>query len=266
MSIKICTFNVNGIRQISKKGLLQDFVNTEKPDILCLQEVKASSIELLPQLDGYQIASDNLGLRKGYSGVLTLKRKDAKIKINPSQVHFELLPEEANGEGRVCMITVNNWCIINVYTPNSGADNLNRLDYRVNVWDVKFLEFLQACIKTFKKKVIVCGDLNVARMEKDLARPSSNKNSAGYTERERSSFENLLFKSNITDVFRYLKGPDAVQYTYWSYMRKSRENNVGWRIDYFLIPSEVKDSIKTYESFKDALGSDHCPVMITATI
>jgi exodeoxyribonuclease-3 len=207
--------------------------------------------------------SHKIGEKKGYSGVVTMVRDEIASDAKEIHTHYELLPDEATKEGRVCMIQIDAWCIINVYTPNSGAADLKRLDYRVEVWDPAFLRFVKANISEHKQKIIVCGDLNVARTEKDIARPSSNKNSAGFTERERASFETFLSKAKVDDVFRRLKGPDIQEYTYWSYMGQARKNNVGWRIDYVLIPQKTAVHALEYQSYKDTLGSDHCPVMVT---
>lgn len=259
--LKLCTFNVNGIRQIHKKELLQAFLEKESPDILCLQEIKTASLELIPVLSKYQIVAHSVGQRKGYAGVVTFARKG--LLVEATTAHIELLPEQSIYEGRVCMAIINNTCVINVYTPNSGADDLKRLNFRVDTWDPQFLTYLNACKKTFKNRLIVCGDFNVARTPSDIARPKSNVNKAGYTERERSSFEKCLKETELIDTFRCLNGPEKVEYTYWSYMNKARENNVGWRIDYFLATDIMQKHIKKYQCFKNALGSDHCPVVIT---
>lgn len=270
MQLTILTFNVNGLRQILKKETLVSFLKKEKPDILCIQEAKMTSTELhLVSLEGYELVSHSLGKRKGYAGVMTFARDSIAsnaTSFNQDDPSLTSLPKEASDEGRVCVIKYKDWCIVNVYTPNSGSgkgvDTLKRLDYRVDTWDRKFETFVVSLIKSYNSKLVICGDLNVAHTEMDIARPNSNLHHAGYTQRERSSFTSILKSTNLLDTFRHVHGADAVQYTYWSYMGRSRDRNVGWRIDYFLVPKVNVKNVKSLTTFKDVTGSDHCPVVL----
>lgn len=288
--MKICTFNVNGIRQICKKGTLQTFLSIHNPDLLCLQEVKTSSVEDLPSLPGYTKVSDQLSsVKKGYSGVVIYAKNIHVKSVHDERIFVENWVKtsyiesgigststkeeikEALTEGRLCAArTSTGWLVINVYTPNSGsgagADALRRLDYRVEVWDALFSQFLQHCKELYKDKVIVCGDLNVARTKIDLAKPGSNAHHAGFTERERKSFERILDQTGFVDVFRHVYGKEATQYTFWSYMGQARAKNIGWRIDYVLVDKKFANVVSGFQTFQEVLGSDHCPLIATLNI
>jgi len=298
MIMKICTFNVNGIRQICKKGTLQTFLSTHRPDILCLQEVKATFVEDIPSLPGYTMVSNQLStVKKGYSGVVIYVNNMHIRSVHHEQDMVEnwvrtsyLKNESGSGsgsgsgssskkeqivealtEGRICTLrTSSGWLVINVYTPNSGSGNgvdaLRRLDYRVEVWDTLFSQFLQHCKELYKNKVIVCGDLNVARTKLDIAKPGSNVHRAGYTERERKSFERMLDATSSVDLFRHVHGMDAKQYTFWSYMGQARAKNIGWRIDYMLVDKTFATNVSSFETLSEVLGSDHCPIVATMNI
>jgi exodeoxyribonuclease-3 len=255
--LHLVNWNVNGIRSIIKKDFVKD-VKTLNPDILCLQETKAameevkSSLELLPEYKGYVNSSK---ARKGYSGTSIL------TKIEPLNVTYDMNIEEHDQEGRVITAEFPEFYLVTVYVPNSG-EGLKRLDYREK-WNGDFTNYLVG-LKS-KKPVVVCGDLNVAHKEIDIARPKENYNkSAGYTQREIDGFASLL-ESGFVDTFRY-KYPEEIKYTYWNYMFNARSRNVGWRIDYFLVSQDLLPKVTDAYVYNECMGSDHCPVGLTLEI
>lgn len=255
--INLVCWNVNGIRAIVKKDFLKD-LKTLNPDMLCLQETKASVeeaksvFELMPDYKGYVNASK---ARKGYSGTAILSKEE------PINVTYDIGIEEYDQEGRVVAAEYPAFFLVTVYTPNAG-EGLKRLDYR-EAWDVAFREYLVTLQR--RKPVIVCGDLNVAHQPIDLARPKDNYNkSAGYTQREIDGFQNLL-EEGFTDTFRHLH-PEEIKYSYWNNMFNSRARNVGWRIDYFMVGKSLLPKVTSASIYNEYLGSDHCPVAITIEV
>ena len=250
--MKLVSWNVNGIRAIMKKDFLQKFSSMDT-DVLCLQETKAQDeqvAEALKDLEGYEIFS-NSAERKGYSGTAIITRK------KPLSVDYDIGIEEHDTEGRVICAEFESYYLITVYTPNSGSE-LKRLSYRAQ-WDTAFLSYLQAKQKT--KPVIICGDLNVAHKDIDLARPKANYNkSAGYMQEEIDGIDNLT-KAGFIDSFRIMH-PAEVKYSWWSYRAQARARNVGWRIDYFLLSQSLKERIADADVLTEVEGSDHCPVML----
>lgn len=251
--LHLVNWNVNGIRSIIKKDFLKD-VKTMNPDILCLQETKASTeevksaLELLPE---FKVWVNSCKTRKGYSGTTIMS------KIEPLEVTCDMNVEEHDQEGRVITAEFEKFILVTVYVPNSG-EGLSRLDYRER-WDTDFRNYLKGLQK--KKPVVVCGDFNVAHQPIDIARPKENYNkSAGYTQREIDGFTRLL-ESGFVDVFRRFH-PEEVKYTYWNYMFNARARNVGWRIDYFLVSEPIVDKVKEAMIYNEYMGSDHCPVAI----
>lgn len=253
--VKLISWNVNGLRAVIKKGFY-DFVEKENPDILCLQEIKAHPIQVNIELsDDFEHHYWNPAKRPGYSGVAVFS------KIKPLDVHYGigLLDEE----GRVLTLEFNEFFLVNVYTPNSKRD-LSRLDFRYKEWDITFRKYIKGLEKD--KPVVVCGDLNVAHTEEDIARPDANKTTAknpgnaGFTDKERERFKDFLDVGFI-DTFRFIN-PDKKQYTWWSYLGGARDRNIGWRIDYFLTSPELKKRIKNATILDYVMGSDHCPVML----
>jgi exodeoxyribonuclease-3 len=249
--LHLMNWNVNGIRSIIKKNFIKD-VRQLSPDVLCLQETKASveesksALELLPE---YKTFVNSCKTRKGYSGTTILS------KTEPLQVTCDMNVEEHDQEGRVMTAEFNNFYLVTVYVPNSG-EGLKRLDYRER-WDEDFRKYLVAL--KLKKPVILCGDLNVAHQPIDIARAKENYNkSAGYTQREIDGFTKLL-ESGFIDTFRRFY-PEEVKYTYWNVMFNSRSRNVGWRIDYFLVSGDIIGSVKDAMIYDSIPGSDHCPV------
>ena len=246
MNTKLISWNVNGIRSVLNKEVFYEFVDSEKPDILCLQETKASEKNIEIKIDGYH-QYWNSAEKKGYSGVVVFS------KVKPLNVNYGIGIEEHDKEGRVLTLEFKKYFLVNVYVPNSGR-GLPRLNYRKK-WNDAFLKYL----KKLTKPIVLCGDMNVAHTEIDLANPKSNYNkTAGYTQDEIDGFEKLL-KAGFIDTFREFE-KEGGHYTYWNYMRNARARNVGWRIDYFLISSQLKKSLKNASILKDVMGSDHCPV------
>jgi exodeoxyribonuclease-3 len=250
--MRLVSWNVNGIRAVMKKGFAAS-LESMKTDVLCLQETKAQDEqvhEALESLNGYHIYT-NSAVKKGYSGTAIMSRSE------PLDVRFDMGIEEHDQEGRVIAAEFDNYFLITVYTPNSGSE-LKRLAYRQS-WDADFLAYIKKLEK--QKPVIVCGDLNVAHRDIDLARPKPNYNkSAGYMQEEIDGMDNII-AANLVDTFRYHK-PEQIKYSWWSYRAGARARNVGWRIDYFVVSSSLVDSIKDVDILNDVMGSDHCPVLL----
>lgn len=250
--MKIVSFNVNGVRAIIKKDFIEDMKQMD-PDILCLQETKATveqSIEALSDFSEYKIFG-NEAEKKGYSGTAILTKQE------PLSVNYDIGIEEHDKEGRVIALEYTDFVLVNVYVPNSGSD-LRRLEYRQE-WDRAFLDYLKAHEKN--KPVIVCGDFNVAHKEIDLARPKPNYNkSAGFMQEEIDGMD-AYTGNGLVDTFRLLH-EDEIKYSWWSYRGGARFKNVGWRIDYFLASKSITDRIKAAEIHNSIMGSDHCPVSI----
>lgn len=250
--MKIVSWNVNGIRAIMAKDFKQS-VEQLQPDVLCLQETKAQDdqvSEALKDFSDYYLFS-NSAVRKGYSGTAVLS------KIKPLSVSFDIGIEEHDQEGRVITAEFDSFFLVNTYVPNSGSE-LDRLPYR-KTWDAALLSYLQKLEKS--KPVMLCGDLNVAHRDIDLANPKPNYNkSAGYTQDEIDGMDNY-HKANFVDTFRFYY-PDEVKYTWWSYRAGARARNVGWRIDYFLASKAMIPMVKSAAIHNEFMGSDHCPVSV----
>lgn len=255
--MKIVSWNVNGIRAILKKDF-KNSIDALQPDIFCLQETKAPLEEAQTALqifDDYTSYVNYSKARKGYSGTAIVTKEKV---LN---VTHDIGIEEHDQEGRVNTAEFEKFFLVNVYTPNSGA-GLKRLDYREE-WDKQFLHYLKNLEN--EKPVILCGDLNVAHQEIDIARAKENYNkSAGYTQREIDGFETYL-DNGFVDSFRNMH-PDEVKYSYWNYMFNARSRNVGWRIDYFLVNQSLMERVETAEIHNEFMGSDHCPISITINI
>lgn len=249
--MRLISWNVNGIRSVIGKGF-GDFVASERPDILCLQETKArpEQVTLPLELAGYH-ASWNSAVKPGYSGVAVFSREA------PLAVRHGFGIDEHDAEGRVLTLEYPDFFLVNVYTPNS-QDGLRRLPYRM-AWDEAFRLFLATLAVT--KPVVFCGDLNVAHQEIDIARPKENRFSAGFSDEERASFGKLL-ESGFHDTFRHLNPGVEAAYSWWSYRAGARARNIGWRIDYFGVSSPFIDRVASAEILPHVLGSDHCPVGI----
>ncbi|MGB3344193.1 MAG: exodeoxyribonuclease III [Aequorivita sp.] len=248
--MKIISWNINGIRAITKK----DFFETIKqldPDILCLQETKAQADEVEKALRpmGNYSQYYNSANRKGYSGSTILS------KTKPLSITSDMTISKHDAEGRIQCAEYKDFYLVNVYVPNSGQ-KLERLEYRKK-WDTDFLKYLKSLERT--KPVIIAGDFNVAHKPIDLKNDKANYNkTAGYTQIEIDGMDNII-KAGFVDSFRYFH-PDEIAYTYWSYRFKSRERNTGWRIDYFLVSKALIGKIKSVDILSDYYGSDHCPI------
>jgi exodeoxyribonuclease III len=245
--MKLISWNVNGLRAVVNKGFM-DFFNEVNADVFCLQETKMQPDQLTLDLPGYH-QYFNSAVRKGYSGTAVF------TKIKPLQVTFDIGIEHHDQEGRVITCEYEDFFLVTVYTPNS-QNELARLDYRMQ-WEDDFLQYLKKLEQV--KPVVVCGDLNVAHKEIDLKNPSSNRKSAGFTDEERSKFTQLL-NNGFTDTYRYLYPDTRDAYTWWSYMNFARQNNAGWRIDYFVVSEALNDQIVDALIYPQVMGSDHCPV------
>lgn len=246
--MKLISWNVNGIRSVLKKRFLE-FVRTEDPDILCLQETRAHPSQVVLDLAPCR-AYWNSPERKGYSGTAVF------TKPKPLNVSNGMGRREHDGEGRVITAEYGAFYLVNVYTPNSKRD-LSRLDYR-QVWDRDFLNYLKALEK--KKPVIFCGDLNVAHREIDLSNPSANVKNHGFTPEERTGFDRIL-RAGFIDTFRELQ-KEGGHYTWWSRLNQCRQRNIGWRIDYFCISPALRPSLQEASLLHKVMGSDHCPVRL----
>ena len=248
--MKLISWNLNGIRAVEKKGLV-NILNEIDADIIGFQETKAQDdqvLKALSELKGYHIVV-NSAIKKGYSGTAILS------KIKPVSIQKGMDIIEHDQEGRLICAEFESFYFITTYVPNSGS-GLHRLDYRAK-WDKDLLDFLNE--KNRIKPVFLCGDLNVAHQEIDLKNPKSNYNkTAGYTQKEIDGMNNLLHSGYI-DTFRYFY-PNEVKYSWWSYRFNSRAKNIGWRLDYFLASKNAIDIVEDAYILNDVLGSDHCPV------
>lgn len=247
--MKLVSWNVNGLRACVKKGFLEYFHDIDA-DIFCIQETKLQEGQIDVDLPGY-LQYWNYAEKKGYSGTAVF------TKYEPLTVSYGFSPEESEREGRIITLEYENFYLVNVYTPNSQRD-LARLEFRLE-WEDKLKKYLLALNE--KKPVVYCGDLNVALQEIDLKNAKSNIGNSGFTYEEREKMTNLL-ASGFIDTFRYLH-PDAVdRYTWWSYMNKVRDRNIGWRIDYFIVSESIKEKIVNADIHSHVLGSDHCPILL----
>ena len=251
--MKFISWNVNGLRACLQKGW-QDFFDRENADFFCLQETKLQEGQIdlpLPGYEQYWCYAE----KKGYSGTAIF------AKHTPLSVSYGLGIPELDTEGRLITLEYPDFYLLTCYTPNAQRD-LARIDHRLK-WEEAFRQYMAALDE--KKPVILCGDLNVAHKEIDLKNPASNRGSAGFSDEERAAFSALL-DAGFTDSFRHLN-PDATGcYTWWSYMFKARQNNAGWRIDYFVVSDRLAERITAAPIYSDILGSDHCPVGLELTI
>lgn len=245
--MKLISWNVNGLRACVGKGFTE-FVETQQPDILCLQETKLQAGQIDLPMEGYH-AYWNYAEKKGYSGTALF------TKTEPLAVTYGIGIPEHDKEGRVITAEFADFYMITVYTPNS-QNELTRLPYRMT-WEDAFLSYLKELEQ--KKPVIFCGDLNVAHREIDLKNPKSNHKNAGFTDEERGKFARLL-ENGFVDTFRYFYPEQEGIYSWWSYRFHAREKNAGWRIDYFLVSDCLKERLDDAVIYTDVFGSDHCPV------
>ena len=247
---KFISWNVNGIRAVDKKEALR-WVDKENIDFLGLQEIKAQK-EQIPQTifdREYKNTLVNSSSNKGQSGVALFT--DIEPIKHCTSPHIDILDE-----GRINEFHFENIAFFNVYFPN-GQRNEERLEYKMAFYN-RFLEHLEN-LRTEGKSIIVCGDVNTAHKEIDLARPKANENTSGFLQIERDWIDKFTSLGYI-DTFRHIHGELTDKYSWWSYRANARTNNVGWRIDYFFVSEDLKDKIKNAYILDKIMGSDHCPV------
>lgn len=249
--MKIYSWNVNGIRAAERKGFI-DWLQKENPDVICIQETKAQPEQLSDKLlnigeyKSYFMSAE----RKGYSGVAIYS------KIEPKNI-YNLGIKEFDNEGRVIIAEFDNFILLNAYFPNSQEKG-KRIDYKIAFCDA-ILEYANNLVKN-GKNILICGDYNIAHTEIDLARPKQNEENPGYLPEERAWMTKYLSNGYI-DIFRHFY-PDTIKYSWWSYRGRARENNVGWRIDYFTCNKDFIKNVKSTDILTDIEGSDHCPLSI----
>lgn len=244
-TMKLISWNVNGLRSCLKKGF-EDVMAAEDADFICIQETKMQEGQADVDLPGYHQVFCSAE-RKGYSGTAVFMRKEPLSVQKNFGTHTD--------EGRAIILEYENFYLINVYVPNA-QQGLKRIDYRMQ-WEDDLRAYLQDLDQ--KKPVILCGDMNVAHEEIDLKNPGPNRGNAGFSDEERGKMTELL-ASGFTDTFRYLHPDQTGIYSWWSYRFHARDNNAGWRIDYFLVSDRLQDKIRKAEIQTDVMGSDHCPV------
>ena len=262
--MKIIAWNINGLRSLMKTEYLDNLIKSENPDTICFGETKLSypyteiDNKIKEEYKEYKYRYWSHSEKKGYSGTaIFTKKKPLNITYGLKYNNNEL-----DDEGRVIILEYKKYYLIHVYTPNSGQA-LARLKFRTKTWDIAFNHLIEKLQKN--KPVIVCGDLNVAHNDIDLKNPKTNKMTAGFTNEERDAFNKILDTNKLIDTFRIIN-KDLVKYSFWSYMRKSREKNIGWRIDYFLTSEILVKSIKDSDILTDVYGSDHAPIKLVLKI
>ncbi len=265
--MKIYSWNVNGIRAVVRKGELQTFIAKHQPDILCLQETKAEQGQAEVDLSGYEEYWNSSRTKKGYSGtaIFTKIKPIAIINDIPAEIASKhgLIADKyghSNDEGRVIAAEFDTFYVVTAYTPNAKND-LTRIPLRQQ-WDSAMIDYCSQLQQ--KKPVVYCGDMNVAHTELDLANPKPNVGKKGFTAEERTGFDNWL-AAGFVDTFRIFTEGNG-HYTWWSHFANSRERNVGWRIDYFLISETMKDKVEAASIHASQIGSDHCPISIDLVI
>lgn len=250
----IISFNVNGLRAILKKGFTQ-WIKTQKPDVLCLQEIKAVKSQIENEeflnLEGYNYYW-NSAERKGYSGVLVLSKK------KPKEVGFGIGLEKFDTEGRLIRLKYSDFTLFNVYFPN-GKSSEERLSFKLDYYD----SFLQLCEELRKKgeEIVVAGDFNTAHKAIDLANPKANEKYSGFLPVERKWLDKLSQKGYV-DTFRHFYPEKPEMYTWWTYRFNARKKNIGWRIDYFFVTKGSIDRVEKSSILSDVYGSDHAPILL----
>ncbi len=261
--MKIYSWNVNGIRAVVKKGEFQKFMAEQKPDILCLQETKAEQGQAEVDLTGYEEYWNSSKAKKGYSGTAIFTKNKPIAIINDIPEDFikssGLVADnygDSNLEGRVIAAEFEDFYVVTAYTPNA-KDDLLRIDLRQQ-FDAAMTAYCADLQK--KKPVIYCGDMNVAHTPDDLANPKPNIGKKGFSDQERTGFDNWL-AAGFVDTFRMFTQGNG-HYTWWSHFANARARNVGWRIDYFLVSEAIKAKVKKADIHAAQIGSDHCPISI----
>jgi exodeoxyribonuclease-3 len=248
--MKLATWNVNGLRSALRRDLVTSLQSIDA-DVIALQEIKCEQSQLRqPVLPGYTEHWNSATSKTGYSGTLILTRSPVL------GVQYELDNADLDGEGRVITAEFGSFYVVNVYVPNAQS-GLKRLPFRLQ-WDAALQSRLEAL--SHDKPVILCGDLNVAHREIDLANPTRNRGKSGFSNEERDSFERLL-NLGFVDAFRLFE-TGAGHYTFWRFNKGTREKNLGWRIDYFCIAESMQDIVADCYHLPNITGSDHCPVVL----
>ncbi len=251
--MKCISWNVNGLRACVRKGFL-DYFHEVDADLFAVQEIKLQEGQIDLELDGYY-QYWNYAEKKGYSGTAVF------TKEKPLSVHYGVGEDESEVEGRILTLEFPEFYFVNVYTPNAQR-TLARLPYRLE-WEARMYTYLNELDE--KKPVIYCGDLNVAHAEIDIRNAKSNKGNSGFTDEERGKMTKLL-ESGFTDTFRYFYPEKEGAYSWWSYMSKVRERNIGWRIDYFITSKRLEPLLEKAEIHADVMGSDHCPILLEVNL
>lgn len=264
--MQIVTWNVNGLRSLDKNGLWDAFFELA-PDVVFLQETKAEESQLIDAMKkpaGYTAAFNSCRVKKGYSGVALYSTQ------TPDSVNFDVLPDEFNSEGRLVEAVFGDTALYGVYFPNGGRGP-ERLDYKLRYYDA-FLEYIEKVRKGgpssplgASKSIIFCGDVNVAHYEIDLARPEENRNTSGFLPEERDWLDQVE-NAGYVDAYRHFYPTKIGAYTYWDQITRARERNVGWRLDYFFVSSDLVPKMKRCEIEPEIYGSDHCPVVLDISL
>jgi len=255
-TIRILSWNVNGIRAVQRKGALDWFLS-DKPDILCIQETKARAEQLdkfLTSVDGYYVYFSSAE-KKGYSGVALYSKQQ------PSNVSFGMGIEKFDSEGRLIIADYENFVLFNVYFPN-GKLSKERLQYKMDFYDTFLEQVVQ--LKQQGKKIIVCGDVNTAHQEIDLSHPKQNEKTSGFLPEERAWIDKFI-DNGFVDTFRIFNQKPE-NYTWWDVRTRARERNIGWRIDYFFASENMQNQIKAAFILPEIMGSDHCPIGVDVVI
>lgn len=267
ISMKLVSWNVNGIRSVHKKGVLAPFLESVEPDIACFQETKAEQRQSEVDLPEYEEYWNSSTTRKGYAGTaIFTKTKPLAVLLGfPEEIlkKYKLSDGygDPNAEGRVIALEFDDFYVVNVYTPNSKPD-LSRLTLRYKHWDPAFLAYCKLLEKN--KPVIFCGDLNVAHTPDDLANPKQNEGEHGYTKEEREGVDKII-AAGFIDTFRLFTQGNG-HYTWWSHFARARDRNIGWRIDYFFVSNTLKSKVKHSTIDADIYGSDHCPILLDISL
>ena len=251
--MKLISWNVNGLRAAMGKGFMETFAQLDA-DAFCLNETKLQPGQIELDLPGYH-QYWNSAEKKGYSGVAVFTRQE------PLSVRYGIGVDEFDHEGRVLTLEMPQFYLVSCYTPNS-QDGLKRLEYRMR-WEDAFLSYLK--LLEMEKPVVLCGDLNVAHQEIDIKNPKSNRMNAGFTDQEREKMTRLL-NAGFVDTFRALHPDETGAYSWWSYRFHARENNAGWRIDYFIVSESLRGHVREAAIHPEIFGSDHCPVELVLDI
>ena len=251
--MKLISWNVNGLRAAMGKGFMDTFAQLDA-DAFCLNETKLQPGQIELDLPGYH-QYWNSAEKKGYSGVAVFTRQE------PLSVRYGIGVDEFDHEGRVLTLEMPQFFLVSCYTPNS-QDGLKRLEYRMR-WEDAFLSYLKSL--EGEKPVVLCGDLNVAHQEIDIKNPKSNRMNAGFTDQEREKMTRLL-NAGFVDTFRALHPDETGAYSWWSYRFHARENNAGWRIDYFIVSESLREHVREAAIHPEIFGSDHCPVELVLDI